>query len=434
MIALMLLRSVVALGAMAASRDASVRRWRRAAEAERPHANACLGLALFGARRTEEAMPLLMHAVRQDAAVEDCVSLEHVGAAFSMAARKLATLRGHVTDEARALRQSAHYFARADAARAACRRREEADYPQRAFSHSRAQVLRGWGDALAWLGDPEGARRVFTSAGARALWPDPLCRPVVPLPERAYRTPPLRPGHADPPSRRAYIFDAASFAVAAPIVDELLPHLTRELELTRAAAAPWRAEAAGLHSQGQWETIVLRANGRSGAAGCALLPAACAALDVLVRRIPALDVRRGQVKLSRMAPGTVVRPHAGPSNGRLRMHCGVHVNASSGGATGGVAASYLRVGDGARRTWRRGECFVFREACEHAVAIDAALAAPRTILIVDFASPFVASAATYAGQLNAGAAQRGARAEYDAFREGEPWAGQRAAPPSRAEL
>ena len=65
-------------------------------------------------------MPLLMHAVRQDVAFEDCVSLEHVGAAFSMAARKLATLRGHVTDEARALRQSAHYFARADAARAAC--------------------------------------------------------------------------------------------------------------------------------------------------------------------------------------------------------------------------------------------------------------------------------------------------------------------------
>ena len=40
---------------------------------------------------------------------------------------------------------------------------------------------------------------------------------------------------------------------------------------------------------------------------------------------PSLIVKSGQVKLSLMTNGTHVRPHAGPSNSRLRMHCALIV-------------------------------------------------------------------------------------------------------------
>ena len=403
------------------SSDDDIARWRRGVAAGVPHASACLGLSLFRARRTDEAMPLLM-------AAEDWVSSEYLGGAFGMMARKLATLPGHAAheQEREALTQSVVHFTRAAARRrndTACSPRALGMQPRpakvhkqkctTAFAQPRATVLRSWGDALAWLGRGADAARVWRSAEARALWPDPLCRAVSPLPERR---------HGAVAGR--YIFDAsaAGFAhVATPVARTLLPALCRELSALAAAggveALPWRAEAAGLHRGVKWSALVLRANGRAGAA-CEtnhFFPATCALLhddseSSLLRRVPALDVQRGQVKLSRMEPGAVVRPHSGPSNARLRMHCAVDLPPPSYHATP-AGGTYLRVGT-ERRAWRGGECFVFREDCEHEVRIARDLGGPRVVLIIDFASPRLRDADLYAGAVRPGSQGR-ARREFE---------------------
>lgn len=76
--------------------------------------------------------------------------------------------------------------------------------------------------------------------------------------------------------------------------------------------------------------------------------------------------------LSRMEPGTRIRPHRdldGPHH--LRCHLGVSV----------APGAWMRIGD-SRFEWANGECVVFDPRLEHEVGNDSPVA--RTILIVDF--------------------------------------------------
>ena len=422
-------------------------------------------------------MPLLLEAARSRAD-DDYVSAEHVAAAFGMVARRMATLPPSAVvakQEREALDQAARFFEQAAqarmrrlAARPAGRSSGSgADYPQRAFEQPRALVLRARGDALAWLGREREARAVFGSAAARSLWPDPLCRPAV---NWATRTPLLGRGGAAR-ARPPYVLDAPGYArafahVIAPLWKWVRGALRRDLARAAAsgtlgggagagagagAAGRWVAESAGLHKRGAagggWSTIVLWANGRPGAAcrggggsssgsGGSVFAESCEQLRrQVLRSAPALHLRDGQIKLSRMDAGTRVRPHCGPSNARLRIHCSVAVQAlspaaggdgdGSDGGDGGAGASgkatAMRVGS-AWRSWGQDGCFVFREDCEHEVRVSPALPAgqPRVVLIADFANPFLASAELYqAALLDHAAGSAAAAEEYRAFRARE---------------
>ena len=57
-----------------------------------------------------------------------------------------------------------------------------------------------------------------------------------------------------------------------------------------------------------------------------------------------------QVKLSHMAPGTRVLPHAGPTNLRLHLQLPIRVQEQGG--------SRMRVGSQGWRTWKVNESFV----------------------------------------------------------------------------
>ena len=144
----------------------------------------------------------------------------------------------------------------------------------------------------------------------------------------------------------------------------------------------WRPEAAGLHANKTWNVLLLTVDGKAQGDGCRAMPKTCA----MLRSIPLTYVRNGQAKLSRMQRGTQVRPHCGPSNARLRMHCALWVFKD------GPGAAQIRVGDSDVVQWREGKCFVFDESYEHEVTTTQGNDDgddTRMVLIVDLANPFL---------------------------------------------
>ena len=122
---------------------------------------------------------------------------------------------------------------------------------------------------------------------------------------------------------------------------------------------------------------------------CKAMPRTCA----LLRATPLTYVKDGQAKLSQMRKGTIVRPHAGPTNARLRMHCALWVFKE------GPEAATLRVGEHDTVHWSSGKCFVFDESYEHAVSTVGSSSSDdntddnntRMVLIVDLVNPFLTS-------------------------------------------
>lgn len=341
---------------------------------ERDVDRVCQGFEYFRQRELDRAMPLLLSTKVQDANV-----YEHVGAGFGMMARRLASLTTHTEKEREALRQSVVYFERA----ANVETENVSPYVRcNVRRQMKTQVVRAHGDALAWLGREDEAARLFAES---KLWMNPMCRPV-------------HNGYVYSVDDLPYIFqgDESSYLfrhVLHPVGRELVPQLKqltqRSIKMTYAELVKdgWSTETAGLTSRGGdgsgWLLKILYANGEQGEA-CRddpRLARACSTLAELLRKIPALNLKEGQIKLSVMRPGTVVRPHAGPTRDRLRSHCTLH--APPPGSSSGMRVGDLKTG------WKADACFVFRESCEHSVRIDPEDETNRVVLIVDFAQPFV---------------------------------------------
>jgi aspartate beta-hydroxylase len=83
----------------------------------------------------------------------------------------------------------------------------------------------------------------------------------------------------------------------------------------------------------------------------------------------------GDVKFSLMQPGTIVRPHTGPTNKRVRLHLGLNVPAGCCEITVGQEA----------REWADGELLIFDDSFEHSVAHTGE--SERLILIADVLHP-----------------------------------------------
>ena len=435
--------------------------------------DACQGLALMREGDVHAAVPLLERAAAGGAAGP--VALRHLAGAYGAIARRLASASGPRArkHERAALTRAASLFARADRTAEGEGEGGEKDRKEggraaggaaceRAHARAPALALRGWGDALAWLGRARESAAVFARGAARGVWRHPLCRP-----ETQHATILRQPGAG---GSGDVFFDARLFAHA---VAPLLPAVAAARRELAAAGPPprwrrrgvkpgggWLRDSAGLRDPtapgggGAWlqlplavdgalrgGTIGACARGKAGAAGAGPWRRTCEAVRDALAASPALRLRKGQVKLSWMAPGTRVRPHAGPTDLRLRLHCTVALPQAPPGGPPGVADAAFRVADAPPRSWPRlssvaadadddedvarfDECFVFREACEHAVRVPREAVGPRVVFIADLANPLLARNADYLGAaLGVGegggpegaAAVTAALAERDAF-------------------
>lgn len=312
-------------------------------------------------------------------------------------------------------------------------------YPQAVFAPPPTALYRGWGGALAWLGRQAAAQEAFAAgAAADTGWVTPWARPLEPLRlglpgglPRAFFT------AADAPGSLGPLLGALEAALPA-IRAEFAAALAAEEEGGEAGER-FAPESAGLHdggwgggggggggegapsspsapppASGGWRVLPLLVDGRPQPGGCAAAPATCALLASHPALALARAVGEGQAKFSVLRPGTHVKPHAGPTNARLRVHCTLTL------LHGGPNASAFRVGP-LTRHWVDGECFAFDESFEHevttasaaevaaaaaaeagaAVVVAATAGAPaapnpplrasvRAVLLVDVANPFLA--------------------------------------------
>lgn len=154
----------------------------------------------------------------------------------------------------------------------------------------------------------------------------------------------------------------------------LLEHNWREIRKeAEAMISSFDAEKEGLLDTGDWGQLDLYVRGRRQAS-CDRAPKTCAIID----SIPAATTNvRGQVKFSRMLPGTHVKPHSGPTNCRLRAHLGLKVPANNGDLKLRVADKLL--------FWEEGRVIVFDDSFDHEVWHEAD--SERIVLIVDLWHP-----------------------------------------------
>ena len=269
----------------------------------------CVGLRYFKERRVDLAVK---HLLRSDTQNDEDTAIA-LAASFSMMARRLSTIEGEEEMERNALRSAVEYFEIAE--RGSSSKKMKIECVENIVQDAE-QIVRSHGDALAWLGKRTEARELFERSG---LWSDPTCRP--------------RTKYLEAPNLEYIINDHV-------IITQLLPLLPFLREITNddrmltnrndLLSRGWTSETAGLHrGKRRWWMRFLFVNGKEQEPTYPFLMN-------LVQRIPALNLRQGQIKLSLMRPGTSVRPHAGPTNGRLRVHCLLHNDMES--------HSYIRVG------------------------------------------------------------------------------------------
>ena len=124
---------------------------------------------------------------------------------------------------------------------------------------------------------------------------------------------------------------------------------------------------------GEWKDLQLFLGCRKDAANCGLCPITA---GVIASEASLNECVYGSNWLSRLAPGTHLKPHCGPSNYKLRVHLAVSI----------PEGCRIRVG-GTWHAWREGECLVFDESFEHEVEVPRGCSSERLVLICDLFHP-----------------------------------------------
>ena len=229
------------------------------------------------------------------------------------------------------------------------------------------EVYTNWGRAAerqhAGASSVAAARAVYELAAARKIWADPLQRPQ----ERYLRALTARP-----------FWEASSLPVARALeaaASEIIAEY-RALMPTHFSSIKDRGPDHGgaddrLVTTGKWTDFQLYAGCRKDHTNCML----CPRTSTLIASLPDLNtVIYGTHWISRLAPGTHLSAHCGPSNFKLRCHLSLQ---TSPGAR-------MRVGH-EEREWRQGECLVFDESYEHEVWHEGT--EDRVVLICDMWHP-----------------------------------------------
>ena len=142
-------------------------------------------------------------------------------------------------------------------------------------------------------------------------------------------------------------------------------------EIEALAAEDFQPEAENLKERGSWDVFLFYERGRRHEANCAR----CPVITGIIEASSTVRTTAGLLYVSKLSPGTHIKPHRGPVNLRLRCHLGVSVPAGDCG---------LKVGGKSRR-WREGQCLVFDDSLEHEAWNRTA--EPRIVLILDFWHP-----------------------------------------------
>jgi aspartate beta-hydroxylase len=132
-----------------------------------------------------------------------------------------------------------------------------------------------------------------------------------------------------------------------------------------------------LTTSGNWKELNLMFQGIRQVKNSNLCPKT---VDLIEQEIPeAASMVRGAVKVSILTPGTVIKPHHGPSNTRMRTHLGIIV----------PSGCFIRAGDPEEpshlRQWEEGKLLCFDDSYRHEVWHEGT--EPRIILTVDVWHP-----------------------------------------------
>ena len=156
--------------------------------------------------------------------------------------------------------------------------------------------------------------------------------------------------------------------------------LIRREALASRAGSHFRTEPDALYEAGSWTELVLQLEGVASQAGCSAMPETCALFEKLSRQglgDAMAGVSKGGVKVSRLSPGTTIKPHCAAVNDRVRVHLALSV---PDGADIGIRVA------GEERRWEEGQMLVFDDSFEHDVWHRGA-AGDRLVLIIDLRHP-----------------------------------------------
>ena len=325
------------------------------------YASTLAGIALARSPASDGAgrsagLRLLSEALAADPS--DWVAASYLGAAHELLARRLSANSSFGSSGAyeAALSRSAELLRAAVAGRDAwvARASPEAYLPAQ-LAQPATLLYRSLGQVLLWSHAEAEARRVYAAGVAAGIgWVTPWARPNNP------RALALSPPVA--------VFRAArwrSLRGTLAALEAGLPAVRREWAALRAGGgAALEPESAGLQADAGWSLMLLTVSGAPRGGGCAAAPATCALLAALPL---AAHVREGSARFSVLAAGARIKPHAGPTHARLRVHCTLAL------LWGGPAAATFRVGPPGRASqlhWSDapGErCFAIDESFEHEV-------------------------------------------------------------------
>ena len=130
-------------------------------------------------------------------------------------------------------------------------------------------------------------------------------------------------------------------------------------------------EAERIHRSGRWQVLMLLEAGLWNETNLVCLPT----LASILKQHNEVKVAGGLVYLSRLAPGTIVAPHRGTTNMRLRLHFALQVPVGDCG---------LKV-NGQSVQWKSDNCLVFNDYLTHEVWNRTA--EERLVLLVDIWHP-----------------------------------------------
>lgn len=129
-------------------------------------------------------------------------------------------------------------------------------------------------------------------------------------------------------------------------------------------------ESERIGREGNWQVCILYERGRKREDRCAALPTTMR----IIEEHSTLRTQAGLIYFSRLTPGSIVAPHHGPTNLRLRCHLGIRIPDGCGISV-----------DNITRTWMEGKCIVFDDSFMHAVWNSSN--EDRVVLIVDIWHP-----------------------------------------------
>jgi aspartyl/asparaginyl beta-hydroxylase (cupin superfamily) len=142
-------------------------------------------------------------------------------------------------------------------------------------------------------------------------------------------------------------------------------------ELLALGGSVFHREMEKVERTGSWEVVHLFERGCKNVENCRLCPSTVH----LIESYSTVRTVAGLTYVSKMAPGTHVAAHCGPTNVRMRCHLGVQV------PEGDCA---IRVGEEVR-SWQEGQCIIFDDSLEHESWNHTAKT--RIVLIVDLWHP-----------------------------------------------